>query len=309
MKILIELPTWLGDTVMVTPAIENLISNYSEPDITLIGTKPSIELLKNLKHVNKTQHIEKSYLSIYKISKKLGEFDIFFSFRESFRSKYLKYQVSSKNKFQFKRSLYENLHQVEKYNQFINDSLKTNFKPGKLIINSGLENNTRSKPILGINPGASYGSAKMWYPKEFAMVAEKLSNKYDIFIFGSNKEQEIANEIEKLLIQKKVSNVKNYAGKTSISELISYISQTHLFITGDTGSMHLAATFQIPSVTIFGPTNENETSQWMNKKSIIVKKDLSCQPCMQRVCPLKHHNCMKLIKADEVFDAVKSLKL
>ena len=233
----------------------------------------------------------------------------FFSFRDSFRSKYLKYQVSSKNKFQFKRSLYENLHQVEKYNQFINDSLKTNFKPGKLIINSDLENNTRSKPILGINPGASYGSAKMWYPKEFAMVAEKLSNKYDIFIFGSNKEQEIANEIEKLLIQKRVSNVKNYAGKTSISELISYISQTHLFITGDTGSMHLAATFQIPSVTIFGPTNENETSQWMNKKSIIVKKDLSCQPCMQRVCPLKHHNCMKLIKADEVLDAVKSLKI
>ena len=309
MKVLIELPTWLGDTVMVTPAIENLTSNYSELDITLIGQKSSIELLKNLKHVNKIQHLEKSYLSIYKVSKKLGEFDIFFSFRDSLRSKYLRYQVSSKNKFQFKRSLYENLHQVEKYNQFINDSLKTNFKPGKLIINSGLENNTRSKPILGINPGASYGSAKMWYPKEFAMVAEKLSNKYDIFIFGSNKEQEIANEIEKLLIQKKVSNVKNYAGKTSISELISYISQTHLFITGDTGSMHLAATFQIPSVTIFGPTNENETSQWMNKKSIIVKKDLSCQPCMQRVCPLKHHNCMKLIKADEVLDAVKSLKL
>ena len=84
MKVLIELPTWLGDTVMVTPAIENLISNYSEPDITLIGTKPSIELLKNLKHVNKTQHIEKSYLSIYKISKKLGEFDIFFHLENLF---------------------------------------------------------------------------------------------------------------------------------------------------------------------------------------------------------------------------------
>jgi heptosyltransferase II len=249
-------------------------------------------------------------LSIYKISKKLGEFDIFFSFRESFRSKYLKYQVCSKNKFKFKRSRYENLHQVEKYNQFINDSLKTNFKPGKLIINSGfVKNNIRLKPILGINPGASYGSAKMWYPEEFAKVAEKLSNKYDILIFGSNNEQGIANEIENLLIKKGVFNVKNYAGKTSISELVSYISETHLFITGDTGSMHLAATFQIPSVTIFGPTIEKETSQWMNKQSIVVKKDLSCQPCMQKVCPLGHHNCMKLIKADEVLDAVKSLKL
>ena len=42
MKVLIELPTWLGDTVMVTPAIENLTSNYSELDITLIGQKSSI---------------------------------------------------------------------------------------------------------------------------------------------------------------------------------------------------------------------------------------------------------------------------
>ena len=115
--------------------------------------------------------------------------------------------------------------------------------------------------------------------------------------------------MENLLIKKRVFNVKNYAGKTSISELVSYISETHLFITGDTGSMHLAATFQIPSVTIFGPTIEKETSQWMNKQSIVVKKDLSCQPCMQKVCPLGHHNCMKLIKADEVLDAVKSLKL
>ena len=85
MKVLIELPTWLGDTVMVTHAIENLTSNYSELDITLIGQKSSIELLKNLKHVNKIQHLEKSYLSIYKVSKKLGEFDIFFSFRDSLR--------------------------------------------------------------------------------------------------------------------------------------------------------------------------------------------------------------------------------
>ena len=75
MKVLIELPTWLGDTVMATPAIENLISYYSKIDITLIGQKSSIELLQNLKHVNKLQYLEKSYLSIYKASKKLGMLD------------------------------------------------------------------------------------------------------------------------------------------------------------------------------------------------------------------------------------------
>ena len=71
--------------------------------------------------------------------------------------------------------------------------------------------------------------------------------------------------------------------------------------------MHLAASFQVPTVAIFGPTKDEETSQWMNNKSIIVKKDLDCQPCMQRTCPLKHHNCMKHIKAIDVLNAVKSL--
>ena len=71
--------------------------------------------------------------------------------------------------------------------------------------------------------------------------------------------------------------------------------------------MHLAAAFQVPTIAIFGPTKDNETSQWKNNKSIIVKKNLDCQPCMKRSCPLKHHNCMKHIKATEVLDAIKLL--
>ena len=58
---------------------------------------------------------------------------------------------------------------------------------------------------------------------------------------------------------------------------------------------------------IFGPTKDTETSQWLNDKGVIVKKNLDCQPCMKRNCPLKHNNCMKLIKAEEVLNAVKSL--
>ncbi len=69
--------------------------------------------------------------------------------------------------------------------------------------------------------------------------------------------------------------------------------------------MHLAAAYQIPTVAIFGPTNDKETSQWMNEKSIVVKKNLECQPCMKRTCPLKHHKCMKLLEAADVLGAVK----
>ena len=310
MRILIELPSWLGDTVMVTPAIQNLLKYYKDSEFVLIGPAISIDALKASELVFKSKIIDKNYFSLYSLSKSLGKFDVFFSFRRSYRSTFLKSLISSRYKFQFNRKKYQDSHLVEKYNHFINDSLKTNFKAEKLNIGSNSKSyEAPLRPILGINPGAAYGSAKIWYPEEYAIVANALSSQYKILIFGSNSEKKIADEIEALIIKKGISNFENLAGKTSISELIDLISNVDLFITGDSGPMHLAASFQIPSITIFGPTIDKETSQWMNKKSVIVKKNLDCQPCMKRVCPLKHHNCMKLIKASDVLIAIDSLNL
>ena len=298
----------LGDAVMATPAIENLVNYYDEPEVILIGSYISIELLKNHPRISNTYVLRKKYNSLYKISKKLGQFDIFFSFRSSFRSKFLNLLISSKKKFQFDRNRYQNRHQVEKYNDFVNDNLNTNFHPGRLIVHPSLKpKDNNSKPIVGINPGASYGDSKRWHPEKFAKVATELSNKFDILIFGGPNEKELAGDIEKALIEKGVINYQNLAGNTSVEELIYHISTLDMFVTGDSGPMHIAAAFQVPTVTIFGPTKDKETSQWMNDKSTIVKKGLDCQPCMQRNCPLKHNNCMKLIKAEEVLNAVKSL--
>ena len=114
--------------------------------------------------------------------------------------------------------------------------------------------------------------------------------------------------IEKSLIEKGVTNYQSLVGKTTIIELINQISSLDLFITGDSGPMHVAAASQVPTVAIFGPTRDDETSQWMNEKSVVVKKTLDCQPCMQRNCPLHHHNCMKLIDAQEVIDTISNIR-
>ncbi|HIC39933.1 MAG TPA: lipopolysaccharide heptosyltransferase II, partial [Piscirickettsiaceae bacterium] len=204
------------------------------------------------------------------------------------------------------KNKYQNRHQVEKYNDFVNDSLSIDSTARKLQI-YGYNIAKSKKKILGINPGASYGSAKRWYPQEFAKVASELSAEYDIVIFGGPSEIDIAGDIEQALIDSSVKNYKNLAGNTTITELINKISSLDLFITGDSGPMHIAAAFQIPTVAIFGPTKDKETSQWMNKKSIIVKKNLNCQPCMKRTCPLQHHDCMNLIKAIDVLKAVNSI--
>jgi len=307
MKILIELPTWLGDTIMITPAIENLIKHFGDVEITLLGSFISIEALKNHPNVIKTYVLDKKFIYLYKALKNFEEFDIFFSFRNSFRAKIIKLWISSKSKYQFDKTKYSIGHQVEKYNNFVNDSLKINTNPSRLILYDEKQISKRKNKSLGISPGASYGSAKRWYPRKFADVAENLSNQYDIVIFGGPGEREIAKEIESYLVEKGVHNYQNLAGKLTIKQLVNQIYNLDLFITGDSGPMHLAAAFQIPTVSIFGPTKHKETSQWMNENSLIVKKNLECQPCMKRVCPLKHHNCMKLIKVSEVLEAVKSL--
>jgi len=305
-KIVIELPTWLGDCVMATPAIENIVNFDNDVEITLIGSFVTIEAMKNHPKTEKTVVLDKKYGVLYKIAKDLGEFDAFFSFRSSIRSKFLKFLIPAKNKYQFDKNKYINCHQVEKYNNFVNDSLSIDSEAGKLQI-YGYNSSKNRRKVLGINPGASYGSAKRWHPEEFYKVASGLSNQYDIVIFGGPGEADIALDIEKALIENGVTNYQNLAGKTTIPELINHIANLDLFITGDSGPMHVAAAFQVQTVAIFGPTKDDETSQWMNEKSIIVKKNLDCQPCMKRTCPLGHHNCMNLIKAIDVLDAVKQL--
>ncbi len=307
MKIFLELPTWLGDSLMATPAIENLIKHFGDVEITLIGSKISVEVLMNHPKVVKTYILDKNIFCLFKILRNLEDFDLFFSFRNSLRAKFVKLVIPSIKKFQFDKKKYQNQHQVEKYNNFVNESLNMNSFPDKIKLYYHREIKDKSSKILGINPGASYGSAKRWYPKEFASVATHLSKTYDIVILGGLKEIKIAEDIEKYLIANKVKNYINIAGKTSIESLIGEIAHLDLLITGDSGPMHISAALQVPTVSIFGPTNDKETSQWKNEYSFIVKKNLKCQPCMSRICPLKHHDCMKLIKSVDVLKVIDSI--
>ena len=305
MKLLIELPTWLGDAVMATPAIENIISHFKNVEITLIGSLVSVEALQNHPRVIQTYFMDKRFSNFYKTLSDLDEFDLFFSFRGSLRAKLFKLFVSSKVKNQYSKDKYKRGHQVEKYNNFINDSLGIDSKPGRLIVHSKGQKKINKNRILGINPGAAFGNAKQWYPENFAKVALGLSSEYDIIILGGPQDYDIAQNIESYLIEMGVVNYLNLATKLSVNQLISQIENLDLLVTCDSGPMHLAAALSIPTVAIFGPTKVNETSQWMNEKSIVVKKNFECQPCMKKTCPLKHHNCMKLIDESDILDAAK----
>jgi len=168
-----------------------------------------------------------------------------------------------------------------------------------------------ARKTLGLNPGASYGSAKRWYPLYFAKVAQEFANDFDIVIFGGSNESEICDEIARQLSKNGVK-FTNLCGKTTIKELCEMIAgiakSGGIFITNDSGPMHIAAAFKTPTIALFGPTRWHETSPYANENARILHLNLPCMPCMKRVCPLGTHACMKNLLPQMAIDAIKELE-
>ncbi len=315
MKLFVELPTWMGDAVMATPALERIVTAYPNVKITLFGSYVATQLF--LSHpnvdsviVDESRKSKKRYLWLYHFAKEAGRFDAALSFRSSFASRLLFWFLEAEKKCVYRKAKGIVEHQVVRYNRFVEKCFDWDSEePGKLKLYLPEENAEKpDRKQAGINPGASYGSAKRWYPEKFAQVAAALSKEYDIVIFGGPGEADIAADIEAGLKQESVHNYENLAGKTSVPELMKKIASLDLFITGDSGPMHVAAAFGVPTVALFGPTKETETSQWKNDNGVIVKKEMACAPCMKRTCPLGHHECMTRIDANDVLEVVKGIR-
>ena len=155
------------------------------------------------------------------------------------------------------------------------------------------------KTIIGIAPGATYGPAKKWFPDRFAAVADSLSKKFSaqVIIMGGKADAETAQEVQKLANTKLV----NLSGKTTLREAIYLISQCRLFISNDSGLMHVAGALNVPTVAIFGSTNPTTTAP-VGSKSVIVRHEVSCSPCLKKTCPVDFR-CMKLISVEDVLSA------
>ena len=322
MKILVILPNWLGDAIMATPAIELLSKYHPNAKFTFVGSYVSIEAIKH--HplceraiVDETKKSSSRFLATYKLAKDLGEFHLAVTFRNQLHSSLLlrftntviclaKQSWHSRFLLSHTPKITANKHLALQYAELAMTNVD-NYQDDIDCLKLYIEPKVHTKPTLGLNAGATYGSAKRWYPEKFAQVAAEFANKFDIIIFGGPGEVEMAQEIEDNLASLNITNFTNLSGKTNIQELCANIAGCSLFITNDSGPMHVAAAYQVPTVAIFGPTKHNETSQWMNEKSKIVRIDIECAPCMKRECPLKHHECMTKITAPMVMEATKEL--
>jgi heptosyltransferase-2 len=95
------------------------------------------------------------------------------------------------------------------------------------------------------------------------------------------------------------------AGRTTLIEAIAMIARCDLFVSNDSGLMHVAGALGVSTVAIFGSTNPVTTSP-MGERTVIVRRAVDCSPCLKQECPTDFA-CMDLISVDEVLD--KSIRL
>jgi len=103
----------------------------------------------------------------------------------------------------------------------------------------------------------------------------------------------------------RASGGRNFAGETSLREFIDMTAACHLFLTNDSGAMHIASALSVPSVTVFGPTDESATGP-LGAAARLVREPVECAPCLLRECPIDHR-CMTRVTAQQVIVAAQDL--
>jgi heptosyltransferase II len=164
----------------------------------------------------------------------------------------------------------------------------------------------RKDQLIAINPGASCQS-KRWPPGRFAILADKLAEKYSakIAVISGTADLAIAQQV----LSKIRHPVIDLSGKTSISQLASFLKRCNLFISNDSGPVHLSCAVGTPVVAIFG-RNESGLSptRWgpVGKKNIVLHKDVGCPVCLAHNCR-KGFACLLAITEEEVLAAAEKL--
>lgn len=328
-KIVIRMPNWIGDLVMATPILTDVRKAFPSAHITAMCRTPICDLLKEDLDIDELFCFSKASSFgrrneqrdiIEKIRR--GAYDLGILLPNSFSSAWLFWRGHVTRRLgyrgHFRRLLLtdkiespanvEQQHLVETYKMLLKPLgiPVSETKPRLFLKNKELEEakillkrlgiNPKAR-LVGINPGAAYGSAKCWLPERFRAVTEKLLKLEDVQIvyFGDATTKPLVNEICQGL------PVANLAGLTTLRELASLIKLCSVLLTNDSGPMHMAAAVGTPLVALFGSTNEIATGPY--KTGVVIHKHVECSPCYKRVCPIDFR-CMKRIETDEVYDAL-----
>jgi heptosyltransferase-2 len=156
--------------------------------------------------------------------------------------------------------------------------------------------------VTGVSPGAAYGTAKRWLPERFAEAAASLL--HPVALFGSKDERALCDQIAEGLRSRGIL-VHNFTGETTLGQFIELAAACRVYLTNDSGGMHIASALGVPTVAIFGATDDIGTGP-TGPLARVVRQHVECSPCLLRECPIDHR-CMTAVSSQKVADAALDL--
>jgi heptosyltransferase II len=334
-NLIIRTPNWVGDAVMSTPFLRAVRKNFPHARITLLAKPWVAPVYENNPHIDRILTYDaagrhRGLSGKFRLAKDLRkhDFDLALLLQNAFEAALLVwmagipirlgYDTDARNMLLthpvHRYPSLKRLHQIDYYLEILNGA-KLVANPGEIQIFISDEEKSQairrirvggcsdSACVIGINPGAAYGTAKRWFANRFAEVCNCLKSIPGacFLVFGGPGEEELG----KAIADSVGDSCINLCGKTTLREAISLIGQCRLFITNDSGLMHVAAALHIPQIAIFGSTDHTTTSP-RNHLSHIVRMPVACSPCMKPDCPIDHR-CMDAVTVDHVLDLALKL--
>ena len=340
-NILVFNPSFIGDSVLTVPLIKALCQIYPKSRVSFCVRPESKGLFEGLPFIYEVISYDKrgsakgiKGIKTFAAELKKRKFDLIINLHKSVRSTMLMMLSGCSDvvgfksavfSFLFKNTVNRNmaLHEVERNLATLEVLVKDySLQKAKIIagtpvcfIDNDLAEKTKFyfntvseyKKIIGIAPGSVWATKR--YPAEsFAAVANMLVQKgYAVALFGSKSDKDALD-----LFKKHFSgSYYDFSCNTSLKELPAVLSSLDLFITNDSGPMHIASGAGVPCVAIFGATVPSiGFAPYDNKSVILQDKNLSCRPCRihgGNKCPKKHFKCMKNISPQSVVQAAEKI--
>ncbi len=163
-----------------------------------------------------------------------------------------------------------------------------------------------TSPYIAFNTGGAFGPAKSWPNESFAELARRLHDEHgrQIVVLCGPSEREAAREIAEKADRPGVRHLADQALSIGLSKAL--VKRASLLITTDSGPRHFAAAFDVPVLSLFGPTHIAWTLTHFNK-ALHLHHPVDCGPCQKPICPAGHHRCLRDMSPDSVLRAALRL--
>lgn len=332
MEIVVSCPNWIGDAVMATPTVAALAQRFPESNLTLIVRPYVAPVFEPSPHVHRILKWGGSDgLGFGALARELrrGKYEVGILLANSFRSALLFFAGRVRQRIGYARDwrspllttrlkpvkehgIYVPTPALQSYFDLVRPLGAHDFSTKMALYTTAADEAEADRfydtldlvpeRTLVMAPGAAFGLAKCWPPARFAEVARRARDELDLttIVLCSPKEVETAG-----IIVDASGDAARVAPRPlpSLRTAKAIVRRARAMVTNDSGLRHFAAAYDIPVVTIFGPTHINWTETWFAKETKL-QAPVPCGPCQKRFCPEGHLRCMKDVTPGMVFDAL-----